>query len=180
MSRPYHAVNVLVGTKQAKILEDGRSCGLLIQKAKRPLLVLGSRILLEVVGEKPILEYALAFSTATDTPICATAHTKKKLLEAGCAPACSWDLVEITNSLKQKSWNGVRGEGNHDLVLFMGIRSDLLESCLSTLKHFAPHLKTVAIDRVYFPNADYSTPNFQRDEKLRTFLEECLESLKTK
>jgi acetyl-CoA decarbonylase/synthase complex subunit epsilon len=34
---------------------------------------------------------------------------------------------------------------------------------LSTLKHFATHLKTVSLDRYYQPNADFSFPNL--DEK---------------
>jgi acetyl-CoA decarbonylase/synthase complex subunit epsilon len=30
---------------------------------------------------------------------------------------------------------------------------------LSTLKHFAPHLKTFSIDRFYHPNAEFSFEN---------------------
>ncbi len=74
-------------------------------------------------------------------------------------------------------WQGVRGRGPHDLVLFTGIRCDLAERGLATLKHFAPHLKTFAICRRGHPNADYTTPVIPRMEKWRDYLEEIIKGL---
>lgn len=178
MTRPFHAVNILTGIKEARVMEDGRTCAELIKKAKHPLLIVGPRILVESLGEKRLVDYALDLASAADIPICATAHTKKTLLEKGCTPDCSYDLVEIVNSLKKKEWQGVRGEGTHDLVLFLGFRTDLEEACLSTLKHYAPHLKTMTIDRFYYPNANYSSANIRKDEKWKDLLEETILNLR--
>jgi anaerobic carbon-monoxide dehydrogenase, CODH/ACS complex subunit epsilon len=72
----------------------------------------------------------------------------------------------------------VKKEGNHDLVMFLGIRSDLGNQGLSTLKHFAPHLKTMTLCKHYFPHASYSLPNFKKDEKWLEFLESMIADLK--
>ncbi len=180
MTLPYHRVNVLTGTKAARIIEDPGEYAHLIKRANRPLFVLGPRILSISLGGRLLAEYAVDIARAADIPICATAHTQKKLLELGVQPASSYDLIEIINHLKDPGWRGVKKEGNHDLVIFLGIRSDLGEQGLSTLKHFAPHLKTMTLCKYYFPNASYSLPNFRKDEQWKEFLDKIIENLKQK
>ena len=63
-------------------------------------------------------------------------------------------------------------------MLFFGIRTDLAEQTLSVLKHFAPHLKTMTLCKYYYPNANYSLPNFRKDEKWKAFLEGLIADLK--
>jgi acetyl-CoA decarbonylase/synthase complex subunit epsilon len=87
-------------------------------------------------------------------------------------------VVEIINHLKDPEWQGVRKEGNHDLVIFFGIRTDLGNQGLSTLKHFAPHLKTMTLCKYVYPNADYTLPNFRKDVQWKEFLEKLISSLK--
>jgi CO dehydrogenase/acetyl-CoA synthase epsilon subunit len=41
MTLPYHRVNVLTGTKAARIIEDASEYAHLIKRANRPLLLLG-------------------------------------------------------------------------------------------------------------------------------------------
>jgi len=60
------------------------------------------------------------------------------------------------------------------------MRTDLGEQGLSTLKHFAPHLRTMTLCKYYYPHADYSLPNFRKDEEWKTFLEDLIEDLKKK
>ena len=175
---PYHKVNVLTGIKSARLIEDAQEYAGLIQKARRPLLVLGPLLLKWSLDGKLLIEYALEIAKAANIPICATAHVRVKLAELGVKPDSSYDAVEIVNALKDPNWRGVRTEGNHDLVLFFGIRSDLGEQCLSVLKHFAPHLKTMTLCKYYFPNANYSLPNFRKDEQWKAFLESLIDSLK--
>jgi acetyl-CoA decarbonylase/synthase complex subunit epsilon len=177
MIMPYHKVNVPTGTRTARIIEDGAQYAVLIKKAQRPLLIVGPRCLTEALDEKPLLDWALAISRTAGIPICATAHTKKGFLERGYSPESSYDVVEILNSLKNPNWKGVRGEGNHDLVIFLGIRTDLASAGLSTLKHYAPHLKTMTLCRYYFPNADYSMPNFPKEKKWLEFLNAMIDNL---
>jgi acetyl-CoA decarbonylase/synthase complex subunit epsilon len=88
--------------------------------------------------------------------------------------------VEIVNHLKDPKWQGVKKEGNHDLVIFFGFRTDFGNQSLSVLKHFAPHLRTMTLCKYVFPNADYSLPNFRKNEDWQKFLEELTSCLKEK
>ncbi|MFC1968286.1 CO dehydrogenase/acetyl-CoA synthase complex subunit epsilon [Chloroflexota bacterium] len=179
MTLPYHRVNVLTGTKAARVQDDPVTFSDLIKKARRPLLVVGPQNLILSLDGKLLLEYALEIAKAGNIAICATAHTKKKMLELGVTPDSEYDIIEIINHLKDKQWQGVKKEGNHDLVIFFGIRSDLATQGLSTLKHFAPHLKTMTLCKYVFPHAAYSLPNL-KDDKWREFLEGLVSNLKGK
>lgn len=179
MFTPYYHVTILTGFKAARPIEDAIEYAYLIKRARRPLLVLGPRILTTSLGDRLLVEYAVDLVKAANIPVCATAHTQKKLLELGIIPESSYDIVEIVNHLKEKEWCGVRKEGNHDLVLLLGIRCDLGEQGLSTLKHFAPHLRTMTLCKNYHPNADYALPNF-KDDKWKEFLENLTVKLQEK
>ena len=180
MVMPLHRVNVLTGTKSAKVIEDASEYATLIKRAKRPLLVLGPKLADSALGDKLLLEYALEIAGAANIPTCSTAHIKGKMVELDAKPDCEYDVVEIVNHLKDPTWQGVKKEGNHDLVLFFGIRTDLGNQGLSPLKHFAPHLKTMTLCKYVFPNADYSLPNVKKDEQWKMFLEELISKLKEK
>jgi acetyl-CoA decarbonylase/synthase complex subunit epsilon len=171
-------VNVLTGIKSAKLIEDAAEYAGLIKKAKRPLLVVGPLLLGSTDDGKVLMEYALDIAKTCNVPICATAHTRGKLVELGVQPDSIYDAVEIVNALKDPDWQGVKKEGNHDLVMFFGIRSDLGTQGLSTLKHFAPHLKTMTLCKHYFPHANYSLTNFKKDAQWLEFLDSLITNLK--
>jgi len=171
MVTPFHRVNILTGVKSAMVLDNASEYAALIKQAKRPLLVLGPKLL---------LEWALEIVKAAGIPICATAHVKGKLVPLGVKPDSEYDAVEIVNHLKDPKWQGVKKEGNHDLVIFFGFRTDFGNQSLSVLKHFAPHLRTMTLCKYVFPNADYSLPNFRKDEDWQKFLEELIACLKEK
>ena len=178
MVMPLHRVNVLTGTKSAKVMDDPAEFATLISKAKRPLLVMGPKLAEGSLDGKLLIEYALELAKVGNMPICATAHIKGKLVEVGVNPDSECDAVEIVNHLKDPEWQGVKKEGNHDLVVFFGLRTDLGNQSLSTLKHFAPHLKTMTLCKYVYPNADYSLPNIRKDEQWKGFLENLISSLK--
>jgi acetyl-CoA decarbonylase/synthase complex subunit epsilon len=172
-------VNVLTGIKSARVIEDASQYADFIGKAKRPLLVLGPLLEQWSLDGKLVMDYALEIAKAANISICATATVKGKMMELGTKPDSVYDAVEIVNHLKDPSWQGVRKEGNHDLVIFFGIRSDLEEQCLSVLKHFAfGHLKTMTLDKYYLPHANYSLPNFRKEERWKAFLEKLISDLK--
>jgi len=175
---PYHRVNILTGTRTARLVEDPAEYAKLITKAERPLLVLGPRLLKITLGERLLLEYALDIAKIKNIPTCATATVKSKMVELGVKPDSVYDLVEIINALKDPQWKGVRKEGNHGLVMFFGFRTDLGEQGLSVLKHFAPHLKTMTLCKYYYPHADFSLSNLKKDEQWKAFLEGLIEILK--
>lgn len=180
MELPLHRVNVLTGIKGAKIINDPKEYSRIIKKSKRPLFVFGPKLLEFSLNGKILLEYALEISKAVNGPICATSHIRGKMVELERVPESTYDLVEIINHLKDPDWKGVKKEGNHDLIIFFGMRTDLGEQGLSTLKHFAPHLRTMTLCKYFYPNADYSLPNFRKDEEWKHFLEDLIEDLKKK
>jgi len=98
----------------------------------------------------------------------------------GVEPDSTLDIIEIINHLKNPEWKGVKGEGNHDIVLFFGIRTDLATQGLSTLKHYAPHLKTMTLCKYYFPHASLSLANYRKDAKWQEFLDKMITKLQTK
>ncbi len=179
MALPYHKVNVLTGFKAAAEMKDPKALARVIKKASRPLLVVGPKALSIKIGEKLFIEYLVEIAKAGNIPVCATAHTKGKLEELGLVPDSTYDIMEIINHLKDPEWKGVKGEGNHDLVLFGGFRTDLGNQGLSTLKHFAPHLRTMTLCKFYYPNATFSLPNMRKDEDWKALLEGLVEELKT-
>jgi len=176
---PLHRVNTLTGVRTSRVVEDPKDIVKQIKKAQRPLLVIGPLTTKVTLGDKLLIEYAIDIAKAGNIPICATATTKAKLLEFGVKPDSVYDVVEIVNALKDPNWKGVRGEGNHDLILFLGIRTDLANQGLSTLKHFAPHLSTITLCKYYHPHADYSLPNIRKDDQWKSILEGIIENLKT-
>jgi acetyl-CoA decarbonylase/synthase complex subunit epsilon len=180
MVTPFHRVNVLTGVKSAMVLDSAYEYAALVKQAQRPLLLLGPKLLEESLGGRLLLEWALDIANAASLPICATAHVKGKLVPLGVKPDSELDAVEIVNHLKDPKWQGVKKQGNHDLVLFFGFRTDLGNQSLSVLKHFAPHLRTITLCKYFFPNADYSLPNIRKDEDWQKFLEELISSLKEK
>ncbi|MCD5416816.1 CO dehydrogenase/acetyl-CoA synthase complex subunit epsilon [Candidatus Bipolaricaulota bacterium] len=165
MTKPFWDVNILTGSKTAKLIDDPEKWAKIIKKAANPLYVLGPDTVTKNIGDKLMLEYCLDLAKAADLPICATAHVRKKMLEMGVEPDSIYDIIEIVNHLKDPEWQGVKKRGNHDLIIFTGVRCDLAERGLATLKHFADHLKTAALCRYSHPNADFALPVIRRDEK---------------
>jgi len=174
---PHHRVNILTGTRTAKLIEDPVEYAKQITKADRPLLVLGPRLSKLTLGGRLLLEYAMDIAKAKNIPTCATATLKSKMTELGVKPDSVYDVVEIIHALKDTDWKGVRQEGNHDLVIFFGFRTDLGNQGLSVLKHFAPHLKTMTLCKYYYPHADFSLPNLRKDDEWKAFLENLIDSL---
>ena len=178
MVQPRHRVNVLTGFKGATEMKDAKPMAAIIKKAKRPLLVIGPMALELQLDGRAFIEYLVDVAKSANVPICATAHTKKKLMELGIAPESSYDIMEIINHLKDPEWKGVKGEGCHDLVIFGGFRTDLGNQGLSTLKHYAPHLKTMTLCKYVYPNANFCLPNFKKEDDWKALLDSLVTELK--
>lgn len=148
---------VIAGPKQA-LLVTPETAEMMIQKAKRPLLVIGP-----VINESPAQGISTKIAGKWDIPIVSTGDAFKSLSEAG-VKSSAYGLVEIVNLLKDPDWAGVNGEGQHDLVIFIGVIYYMGSQGLSTLKHFAPHVKTLTICRFFHSNADASFPNMKEEE----------------
>ena len=148
---------VIAGPKQA-LLVTPETAKMMLKKAKRPLLVLGP-----LAKEEPLISHSIDIAEKWDLPIVTTADTFKVYLDRGVETK-AYGVVEILNLLKDPEWKGINGEGQHDLVIFIGGIYYMASQGLSTLKHFAPHLKTLTLCKYFHSNADASFPNMQDGE----------------
>ena len=154
---------VIAGPKQA-LMVTPETAKMMVKKAKRPLLVLGP-----LAKEEPLVTHSIEIADKWDLPIVTTADTFKIYLDRGIKTK-AYGVVEIINLLKDPEWKGLKGEGQHDLVIFIGGIYYMASQGLSTLKHFAPHLKTLTLCKYFHSNADASFPNM-KDEEWSIYLE---------
>jgi len=157
----------IAGPKQA-LLVTPETAQMMLQKAKRPLMVIGP-----LITNSPVLGLATNIADKWNIPIVSTGDAFKTLNEQGISSK-RYGVVEITNLLKDPEWKGINGEGSHDLVIFIGVIYYIGSQLLSTLKHFAPHLKTLTLCKFFHSNADASFPNMKDEEWLR-YLEKLAE-----
>lgn len=158
---------VIAGPKQA-LLVTPETAQMMLQKAKRPLMVIGP-----LINNSPVQALATQIAEKWNIPIVSTGDAFKSLNEAGVSSK-PYGVVEIVNLLKDPDWEGLNGEGQHDLVIFIGVIYYIGSQGLSTLKHFAPHLKTLTICKFFHSNADASFPNM-KDEEWIKYLEKLAE-----
>lgn len=148
----------------------------LTKRAKNPLLIVGKYVLEMELDGRLLIEYAIEIARKRDIPVVATAHTLKGFIERGF-PAVSMGIVDIVNRLQDPGFTvSPKKPPPHDLVLFLGITYQLASQGLSTLKHFAPHLKTITLCKWYHPNADWSFPNV-KNEEWKKLLEDFIKAL---
>jgi anaerobic carbon-monoxide dehydrogenase, CODH/ACS complex subunit epsilon len=158
---------VIAGPKQA-LLVTPETAEMMLKKAKRPLMIMGP-----LVKDSPVLALAAQIAEKWHIPLVSTGDAFKALNEVDIKSK-SYGVVEIVNLLKDPEWKGVNGEGQHDLVLFIGVIYYIGSQGLSTLKHFAPHLKTLTLCKFFHSNADASFPNM-KDEEWIKYLEKLAE-----
>ncbi|MBZ2164683.1 MULTISPECIES: CO dehydrogenase/acetyl-CoA synthase complex subunit epsilon [Methanobacterium] len=154
---------VIAGPKQA-LMVTPETAKMMVKKAKRPLLVLGP-----LAKEEPLVTHSIEIAEKWDLPIVTTADTFKIYLDKRVETK-AYGIVEIINLLKDPEWEGLKGEGQHDLVIFIGGIYYMASQGLSTLKHFAPHLKTLTLCKYFHSNADASFPNM-KDKEWSIYLE---------
>jgi acetyl-CoA decarbonylase/synthase complex subunit epsilon len=151
---------VIAGPKQA-LLVTPETAELMIRKSKRPLFVLGP-----LIKDDPVRSLAIGISKKWNLPIVTTGDAYKAFKDKG-VDSTAYGAVEIINLLKDPEWQGLDGEGPYDLVIFLGCIYYLASQGLSSLKHYAPHLKTLTICKFFHSNADASFPNMKDDEWFR-------------
>ncbi|MEA1908347.1 MAG: CO dehydrogenase/acetyl-CoA synthase complex subunit epsilon [Euryarchaeota archaeon] len=166
MTRAYQCANV-PGPHLGKV-GTSASVAAAIKRAERPVLIVGS--------ELTNLDWALDLAKKQDIPVVATAHIAGVIAEKGARPDRVLGAIEITNLLKSPEWGGIRGEGQHDLAIFVDVKYYLEAQMLSALKHFAPHIKTISLTKGHQPNANQSLPNLS-EKKLAEFLAGVVEAL---
>ncbi|MEM3506258.1 MAG: CO dehydrogenase/acetyl-CoA synthase complex subunit epsilon [Candidatus Bathyarchaeia archaeon] len=146
----------------------------MIKRSKRPILLVGNKAL---ENDGFGVEFSIKLAKTINISTVATAHILKEFKNRGFQPNSWMSLMEIANRLSDPEWKGLDGISNYDLVIFLGFNYYLQWTVLSSLKHFANHLKTVSIDRFYQPHANWSLTNLSIEE-WKKFLTEVLDLLK--
>lgn len=151
----------ITGPKKALLILKPDVVVALVKRAKRPLLVVG-HLAAEAESEyEGVIEDTIRLSRAAAVPVVATAHTVKAFLQGGFQPAATMSAMDIGNRLQDASWMGLDGVGPYDLAVFLGLPYYMAFVLLSALKHFAPRLTTLSLDRYYTPHATWSFPNLK-------------------
>jgi acetyl-CoA decarbonylase/synthase complex subunit epsilon len=128
-----------------------------VKAARRPVLVVGHEVAEVELGGEKLIDYSIRISKAAGIPIVATAHVVGEFLKRGVQPSAWMSTMDVSNRLSDPNWS-VSKEGGHDLAIFLGFPYNTLWLVLSGLKHFAPHLKTISLDRFYHPHSTLSFP----------------------
>ena len=146
----------------------------IIKKGKRPLIVVGALAdQIKVYDGKTMLD--LLVELGKKIPIVATANISKAFINKGLEPAAIMSAVNITNRLSDPDWKGLDGNGRYDVVVYTGMTIYLELQMLSRIKHYAPWIKSVSLERFFIPNADIGIANLKEDkfkEGMKGFMEE--------
>jgi acetyl-CoA decarbonylase/synthase complex subunit epsilon len=174
MSMPYNIANVR-GPLEATVMTPKTVVNLL-KHAKRPILIVESNAL-KTVDDKPPIDFAIEFAKQTKMPVVATAHTMKGFLEREFEADVVMGVADITNRIIDPEWKGLDGNGGYDVIFYLGGLYYFQTQILASIKHGAPKLKSVSLDRYYDPNATFSFGNLTMSE-WNTALDEIIKLLK--
>ena len=131
-----------------------------VERAKHPIFIVGHRNAYPDNEDKPYLDYVIRLAQTRDIPIVATAQTIKAFLEAGLTETAWSSAMEVVHRIIDPEWKGIDGKGPHDLVFMTGLPHEMTSLLLNALKHFT-RIKTICVDRFYFPNASLAFPNLR-------------------
>jgi acetyl-CoA decarbonylase/synthase complex subunit epsilon len=148
----------VAGPSKANVIPKPEVFTAMLKRAKRPILIAGHRTV-EVTEGEPTIDATIRIAKAANIPLVATAHTVGQFIKRDFQPAAFMPAVDIANRLVDPAWKGLDGQGQYDLAIFTGIPYYLEWLLLSGLKHFAPSLKTISMDRFYHPQASWSFGN---------------------
>ncbi|WP_309492005.1 CO dehydrogenase/acetyl-CoA synthase complex subunit epsilon [Candidatus Hecatella orcuttiae] len=178
MAAPWQLAEV-PGLEQALTLKPEMAAKLL-RNAKRPLIVVGGNVLGAKGEDVDVVKFVHRLAELTGSPVVVSPGCFRVFRERiGDVPLTCMGLEDLVNRMRDENWQGLRGEGNHDLVVFLGGIYFFQSQLLSTLKHFASHLKTLSLDRFYQPNATFSFQTATED-RWKKDLEKILEELEAK
>jgi len=147
------------GPIKANIITKPEVVVAMIKRAERPLLVVGHKAVDGNPDEEKPIDYLIRIADRSKVPVVATAHLVGEFHKRGFQPTSWMPVVDVGNRLVDPNWKGLKDEGQHDLVLITGVPYYMEWLVLSALKHFAPQLKSISLDRFYQPHATWSFLN---------------------
>jgi acetyl-CoA decarbonylase/synthase complex subunit epsilon len=162
-TEPWQTAEV-AGPKKAMIITKPEVVAAMVKRAKRPILIVGYEAAEIELEDKKLVDYMIELAKKANIPVVATAHGVKEFLKRDHKPAGWMPAVDIGNRLSDPGWSGLDGKGQYDLALFVGLPYYMEWTVLSGLKHSTPSLKTMTLDNVYQPNANWSFPNISKKD----------------
>jgi acetyl-CoA decarbonylase/synthase complex subunit epsilon len=149
----------IAGPKKALLILKPEVVAAMVQKAKRPILIVGHLAAENYSDDAKMIDYAIRMSEAAGIPVVATAHVIREFVKRDFKSATTMAAMDIGDRLTDPEWKGLDGGGPYDLALFMGLPYYMEFVILAALKHFSGNLKTISLDRFYNPHATWSFPN---------------------
>lgn len=141
------------------------NCGRILKIAKNPLIVVGGGALdMKADDGVDVPDIVSKIAGGIDATVVVSPGVFKAFQRYSGNKLLNMGLEDVVNRIGDKSWDGFDGEGAYDLVIFIGGLYYFQSMMLSTLKHFAPKLKTISIDRFYHPNAVFSLANLTSEK----------------
>jgi acetyl-CoA decarbonylase/synthase complex subunit epsilon len=141
----------------------------LISKAKRPLLVVGTKIL-----DPELLDRVVKISQKTKIPIAATGSSMPGFVDKD-VDAKYINLHQLGFYVTDEAWPGLDGKGTYDTIIVLGHIKYYINQVLSGTKNFSK-VKAIAIDRNYIQNATMSFGNLSKADHYAA-LDELIEAL---
>lgn len=147
------------GTSTAAPIEKPAVLAALVRRAKRPLLVVGHRALVEEGDGELAIDLLARAALKAGWPVVATGDAGPALAARGIEPALCISAMNLGHRLADPSWAGVDGAGPHDVVFVAGISYALEWTLLSGLRHGPSNPVTVSLSPGYEPHASFSMAN---------------------
>ncbi|WP_410509031.1 CO dehydrogenase/acetyl-CoA synthase complex subunit epsilon [Methanosarcina hadiensis] len=127
----------------------------LISKAKKPLLVVGTKIL-----DPELLDRAVKIAQKANIPIAATGSSMPGFVGKD-VDAKYINLHQLGFYVADQNWPGLDGNGTYDTLIVLGHIKYYINQVLSGTKNFS-NIKAIAIDRNYIQNATMSFGNLSK------------------
>lgn len=158
LKQPWQTAEV-TSTKRARVIANANVAVNLMQKALRPVLVVGNNVAEFEWDGKKLVDYVVELAHGMGIPVIATSHVVRELLKRGYKPTAVMSLMELGSRIVDREWAGFDSEGPYDMVIFIGIPYYMAYEILSALKNFTTNLVTINLDNMYNPQASWSLPN---------------------
>jgi len=152
------------GPKKAAVITKPAMARAVIGRAKHPVLLIGNGAGSMEIGDRKLVDYLLVLARLHRIRVIATGNINRALRERGYMNATVLPAVEAGQRIADPGWTGPGEKGPCDLAIIAGLPYPMAWTLLSGLKHFAPHTKTITLDRTYQPNATWSFANISEKD----------------
>ena len=166
----------IAGPKKAFVISKPVVAASMIKRAKRPLLVVGSKAVDIKTEDGDLVDTAIRLSATGKFSVVATAHLIVEFLKRNAEGIHSMQMMNLGDRLRDPDWTGLDGKGAYDLVVFTGTIYYIEWLVESGLKNFASDLRTISLNRHYQPNAHWSLGTMPEGQ-WRDFLDEIVTTL---